>query len=124
MSSAGISLSILIVLYLSWYVDAACVTQLGKLQVNKERREITFFCSYRGQQWSSGVMVFDDVCEKCHCKDFFQTCCAYGSGLISKEYEGCSRVAQGCEVRYYRLVNGRKLDCFSDLPFDENFWLK
>lgn len=46
-----------------------------------------------------------------------------GSG-VTTEYEGCTKVTHGCQARYYRLVNGQKMDCFSDLPFDENFWLK
>lgn len=46
-----------------------------------------------------------------------------GSG-VTTEYEGCTKVTHGCQARYYRMVNGLKMDCFSDLPFDENFWLK
>nr|XP_011446589.2 uncharacterized protein LOC105341657 [Crassostrea gigas] len=126
-SRSLLTLFLICVSYLCWSADASCHVDksIGKFKIDKVGGEmhLTFYCSYRGKKWSYGIMEFDDVCEKCNCKFFYPSCCTLGSG-VTTEYEGCTRVTHGCQARYYRMVNGQKMDCFSDLPFDENFWLK
>ena len=94
MSSAGISLSILIVLYLSWYVDAACMTQLGKLQVNKGKE-----CSIRYPRYTNCTLsLFGIYSEKgCSIRYLRYTNCALSLlGIYSEK---------GCLIRYPRYTN-------------------
>ncbi|XP_062608160.1 uncharacterized protein LOC134270004 [Saccostrea cucullata] len=124
MNSLSFSLLVLCTVSLFfWHTDGACRFWMKRIQFGTEQKG-KFYCSYRGEKWSNGVMLFPEVCEGCECRGNMMICCDIGTAANAGEYEGCTKVSRKCEVRYYKMVNGQKLDCFSDLPFDENFWLK
>ncbi|XP_061189212.1 uncharacterized protein LOC133197268 [Saccostrea echinata] len=124
MNQVSFSFSVLFVPLLFWHTDGACRYRFNRIRYDKDKQHVTFYCSYRGYNWSNGRILFPEVCEECECKGYMLSCCHVGTAANSGEYEGCTKVTRKCEVRYYKIENGQKLDCFSDLPFDENFWLK